>query len=59
MRLSDTQAHDLILIARRELGDKRGATKRADAALLAAKRALDVIALGMLYAMEAEQDGSG
>lgn len=50
--LSDNQAHDLLIAAREALGDQRGETVRADTALAAARRALDMLALGLLVASE-------
>lgn len=54
--LSDNQAHDALVAARRALGDAPGETKRADTALKAARHALNGLALALLVASEAGTD---
>ena len=50
--LSDNEAHDALLRARRELGEAPGATTRARAALDAARRILSSLAAALLIASE-------
>jgi hypothetical protein len=54
--LSDNRAHDLLIEARRALGDAPGETVRADTALRAAREALSGLALALLFASETGSD---
>lgn len=54
--LSDTQVHDRLVAASYVLGSAPGATGRANTALEAARRALRLLQLGMVHAMEAQTD---
>jgi hypothetical protein len=55
-KLSDNQAHDRLVEARRALGDDAGLTKRADTALKAARQALTGLATALLIASETDSD---
>jgi hypothetical protein len=50
--LSDNEAHDRLTAALEALGDAPGATRRADTALSAARKALRMLGFGLLYASE-------
>lgn len=54
--LSDNQAGDRLSAALEALGEEPGATLRADTALIAARKALAMLALGLLYASEKGMD---
>lgn len=54
--LSDNEAHDRLVAARDALGDAPGATKRANTALEAARRAMTILQLGLVAAAEANSD---
>ena len=56
--LSDTEAHDRLCKAAEALGNERGATKPADTALEAARRALVLLQLGLVQAMDQPATGS-
>lgn len=54
--LSDNEAHDRLIEARRALGDAPADTIRAETALATARKALDMLALGLLVAAERHSD---
>ena len=54
--LSDNEAHSRLVAAREALGDAPGATKRANTALEAARRAMTILQLGLVAASEANSD---
>ena len=54
--LSDNQAHDRLSAALEALGEEPGETTRADTALEAARKALSMIAFGLLWASEKNID---
>lgn len=54
--LSDNEAHDRLVAAREALGNASGSSVRADTALRAARRALNVLQVGLVAAAEAEAD---
>lgn len=54
--LSDNEAHDRLVAAREALGNASGATVRADTALRAARRALNILQVGLVAAAEANED---
>lgn len=54
--LSDNQAHDALVEARRALGDAPGQTVRANTALEAARKTLAGLALALLVASESGAD---
>ena len=54
--LGDTQAHDRLCAAREALGEEPGATVRANTALEAARRALTLLQIGLVLAMERNED---
>lgn len=56
LKLTDTQAYDLLFKARRALGDQEAETVRAATALTAARRALDALQLALVMAQEAQAD---
>lgn len=54
--LSDNEAHDKLLNARKALGETPGRSTRARTALDAARQALTRLALALLYASERGED---
>ena len=54
--LSDTEVYDLLFSAMTALGTRDGATARGDTSIKAARRALLLLQLGLVAAMEAESD---
>ncbi len=54
--LSDNEAHDRLLEARKALGEAEGRSTRARTALNAARQALAGLALALLYAAETGRD---
>lgn len=56
--LSDNEVHDRLVAAYNALGERPGATTRGDTALKAARKALRLLQLGLVVAMEkAERSG--
>tara|TARA_R110002167_G_scaffold42512_13_gene129166 strand:- start:7012 stop:7209 length:198 start_codon:yes stop_codon:yes gene_type:complete len=56
--ISDAEAYDRLIAAREALGDSEGATERADTALEAARRALVLLQIGLVAAMDNSDDTS-
>ncbi|GGE18165.1 hypothetical protein GCM10011390_41690 [Aureimonas endophytica] len=54
--LDDTAAYDRLFAALRELGTSPGATVRADTALKAARRSLNILMFSLLKAGEESAD---
>lgn len=54
--LSDNRIHDRLTAALEVLGSAKGETTRGQTAIEAARRALSVIAFGLLYAAEKDLD---
>lgn len=56
--LTDEQAHERLVAAREALGDEAGASTAAKTALEAARKALVLLQLGLVMAMERADRGS-
>lgn len=54
--LSDNEVGDRLHAAKEAIGDARGQTVRGDTALDAARKALSLLSLGLLYAAETKSD---
>jgi hypothetical protein len=54
--ISDTEAHERLVKAAEALGTAPGATSRADTVLSTARRALAMLQLGLVKAMEENTD---
>ena len=55
-KLTDDQAHDLLVAAREALGDAEAASVRAQTILEAAKRSLVTLQLALVWATEHDAD---
>jgi len=56
-KLTDNQVHDALYAAQQSLEAVEAETVRGNTALEAARRMLNLLQLGLIYAMEKNQDG--